>query len=53
MMKMYGVQKVTWESTSVNMPKRSPTAVNTAMKAMPRMISGTMMGRMVSVSTSP
>ena len=35
------------------MPKRSPTAVNTARNAMPRMISGIMMGSSASVSSAP
>ena len=53
MMNTYGVQNVTCASTSVSIPNRNPANVNTARNAMPRMISGTIIGRSASVSIAP
>ena len=47
------MQKVTWASTSVPMPKRSPAAENSAMNATARMISGIITGSTVTVSIRP
>lgn len=53
LMKMYGTQKVVCASTSVSMPKGRRRKEKNARYAMPRMISGTMMGMRERFSSAP